>query len=452
MRGKVRSPNMFFGATLRPESAGLAILLMLLLLIFLFLFMTLMAQPAQAQTFTVIHNFTAGLDGRNPYAGLTMDAAGNLYGTTCGGVCLAGSSNGGTVFRLSKKGSNWLFTPLYTFRGGNDGASPAARVIIGPNGSLYGTTLYGGGSGCGGTGCGTVFNLRPPTTVSPNISGGWTETMLYSFQGGSDGAYPAFGDLVFNQSGNIYGTTENGGNANAGVVFQLMPSGGSWRENVLYSFTGGNDGGGPLGGVVFDSVDNLYGTTFLGGEADYGTVFQLTPSGSGYIETVLHNFQGGSDGSNPIGGVVQDSTYGTIGTTSIGGTNGGGTAFILNNQMFLYSFPGNNDNWPWPGPWSNFAHGAIGPTGTTFADGAHGYGSVFYMYGCAGWDAVTLHDFTGGMDGAYPVSSVLFDANGNIFGTTSEGGEYGFGVVFEISGAQDSQASLAGSSMCAKDR
>ncbi len=450
MRGKVRSPNMLFGATLRPESAGFAILFMLLLLIFLILFMILIVPPAQAQTFSVIHNFTGGLDGRNPYAGLTMDAAGNLYGTTCGAVCAVGPSSGGTVFRLSKKGANWLFTPLYAFRGGNDGASPAARVIIGPNGSLYGTTMYGGGSGCGGSGCGTVFNLRPPATISPNVFGGWTETMLYSFQGGSDGAYPGFGDLVFDPLGNIYGTTGNGGNANAGTVFQLTPSGGSWTENLLYSFTGGTDGNGPLGGVVLDSPGNFYGTTFQGGEGDYGTVFQLTASGSSYIETVLHDFQGGSDGSNPIAGVVQGS-YGNISTTSVGGTNGGGTAFILNNPMFLYSFPGNNYNLPWPGPWSNFAYGAIGPTGTTFADGAHQYGSVFYMYGCAGWGAVTLHDFTGGLDGAYPVSNVVFDANGNIFGTTSEGGAYGFGVVFEITGAQDSQIGSAEFSTCAKD-
>lgn len=449
MRGKVRSPNMLFGATLRPESAGLAILLLLLLLIFLFLFMTLTVQPAQAQTFSVIHNFTGGLDGRNPYAGLTMDAAGNLYGTTCGAACAFGASNGGTVFRLSKKGPGWLVTVLYTFRGGNDGAGPAARVIIGPNGSLYGTTMYGGGSGCGGSGCGTVFNLRPPPSVSPTVFGGWTETTLYSFQGGSDGAAPAFGDLVFDQSGNIYGTTSYGGTANQGLVFELTPSGSGWKENVLYSFAGLYDGNGPLGGVVFDQSGNLYGTTMLGGDGDYGMVFELTPSESGWAEMILHSFQGGNDGSYPIAGMAPGS-YGNVGTTSVGGANGGGTVFILNNPMFLYSFPGNNYNYQWPGPWSNLTYGSIGPTSTTFADGAHQYGSVFYMYGCAGWDAVTLHDFTGGLDGAYPISSVVFDANGNIFGTTSAGGADGSGVVFEITGAQDSQAGLAGS--CAKDR
>ena len=448
MHGKKQFRNSLFQVISRAAAAVLAIVV-------LFSLMLILTQSAPAQTFTVLHNFTGGLDGRNPYAGLTMDAAGNLYGTTCGAVCATGESNAGTVFRLSKRGPSWLFIPLYTFRGGNDGAGPAARVIVEPNGSLSGTTMYGGGSGCGGSGCGTVFNLKPPPSVPPNVFGAWTETVLYSFQGGSDGAYPGFGDLVFDPSGNIYGTTGNGGNANAGMVFQLTPSGGGWRENVLYTFTGGYDGNGPLGGVILGSAGNLYGTTFQGGDGSClygpcGTVFELTPSGSGYIETVLHNFQGGSDGSNPIGGVAQGN-YGTIGTTSIGGTNGGGTAFILNSQMFLYSFPGNNYTLPWPGPWSNLVYGAIGPSGTTYADGAHQYGSVFYMYGCAGWDAVTLHDFTGGLDGAYPVSSLLFDANGNIFGTTSEGGAYGFGVVLEITGAQDSQIGSAESSTCAKD-
>ncbi len=442
MRGKVRYPNVIFGANLRPESAGLAILLMLLLLLFFLLFLTLLAPSAQAQTYTVIHNFTGGADGKNPWSGLTMDAAGNLYGTTCGALCAYYVSNTGTVFRLSKKGSGWLFTTLYVFRGGNDGAGPDARLIIGPNGSLYGTTMYGGGSGCGGSGCGTVFNLQPPPSTQPSTFGGWLETVLYAFQGGSDGANPGFGDLVFDESGNLYGTTSYGGNSNEGAVFQLTPTGGGWMENTLYSFTGLNDGGGPFGGVVLDQAGKLYGTTITGG-GGYGTVFELTPSGSGWTETVLHSFQGGSDGGLPIGGLNQDN-YGVTGTTSAAGTHGGGTAYILNNPMFLDSFSGNGDFYS--GPWSNLVEGPIGVSGTTYADGAHYYGSVFYMYGCAGWVDVTLHDFTGGSDGAYPVSNLLFDANGNIFGTTSQGGAYGFGVVFEITDTENS----ANASGCAR--
>ena len=432
MQSKSQSRNLLRRIS-RAAVAGLAILVVV---------MIVSAPYALAQTYSVLHNFTGGLDGKNPYAGLTMDAAGNLYGTTCGANCIAGASNAGTVFRLSKNGSSWPFTPLYTFRGGNDGAGPAARVIIGPNGTLYGTTLYGGGSGCGGTGCGTVFNLRPPPSVPPSIFGGWTETILYRFQGGSDGAYPGFGDLVFDASGNIYGTTQEGGNANAGTVFELTPSGGGWTENVLYTFSGGSDGNGPLGTLVFVGAGNLYGTTIGGGGSDLGTVFELTPSASGWTETVLHNFQGGSDGSYPIGGVTDQFYYGTVGTTSQAGTNGGGTAFVLNNQMFLYSFPNGSGSY-YPGPWSSLVYGPIGYSATTYADGAHQYGSVFYMYGCAGWEADTLHDFTGGQDGAYPVSSIAFDANGNMFGTASEGGAYGFGVVFEITAPSEDVSQCA---------
>ncbi len=450
MHNKGRFPNVMFAASWRPESAVLAIMLMLLFLMFVLLFTSLTAQSVQAQTLTVIHNFTGGLDGGNPYAGLTMDAAGNLYGTTCGTPCIAGANNAGTVFRLSKKGSGWLFTPLYVFRGGNDGAGPVARVIIGPNGSLYGTTYMGGAGSCGGSGCGTVFNLKPPPSIPPNIFGGWQESVLYSFQGGSDGAYPELGDLVFDQAGNIYGTTGNGGNANAGTVFQLTPSSGGWQENVLYTFTGGSDGNGPLGTLDLDAQGNLYGTTLSGGGGSClygscGTVFELMPSGSGWTEKTLHSFQGGSDGGNPIGGLTEGA-----GTTSLGGINGGGTAFILNNQLFNYSFTGGPYNYPYPGPWSSLVDGPIGASGTTYADGAYQYGSVFYMYGCAGWDAITLHDFTGGPDGALPVGSLVFDANGNIFGTTSAGGANGFGVVFEIIPAPGSKIGATDATNCAK--
>ncbi|MGA2905233.1 MAG: choice-of-anchor tandem repeat GloVer-containing protein [Candidatus Korobacteraceae bacterium] len=369
MQSKSQSRNLLRRIS-RAAVAGLAIVVVV---------MVVSAPCAQAQTYSVLHNFTGGVDGRNPSAGLTMDAAGNLYGTTCGANCIAGASNAGTVFRLTKNGP---FTPLYTFRGGNDGAGPAARVIIGPNGSLYGTTIYGGGSGCGGSGCGTVFNLRPPPTIQPNILGGWTETVIYRFQGGSDGANPGFGDLVFDASGNIYGTTQNGGALGEGTVFELTPSGSGWTENVLYTFGGGSDGAYPEAGVVLGSAGNLYGTTLMGGYG-YGTVFELTPSASGWTETILHNFQGGSDGSYPMGGVTQGIYYGTVGTTSQAGTNGGGTVFVLNNQMFLYSFP-NGDPYFYPGPWSSLVYGPIGYTGTTYSDGAHQYGSVFYMYGCAG--------------------------------------------------------------------
>lgn len=421
------------------------------LLAFGVVFAVIATSSAQPQTFSVIHHFTGGADQNYPFAGLAMDAAGNLYGTTCGNNCLAGAYAAGTVFRLSKHGSSWAFTTLYSFRGGNDGTSPYGPVVIGPDGTLYGTTYQGGGSGCGGAGCGTVFNLKPPAnSVTPSVFGGWTETVLYSFQGGaSDGAYPALANLTFDSAGNIYGTTASGGAYDAGTVFKLTRSASGWTESLLHNFTGGNDGNEPLGGLIIDGGGNLYGATMLGGGSDgfcldgysCGVIFELSPSPSGWTETVVQAFYGDGGGGNPIGGLAQGA-YGIIGTTSLGGYNGGGTAFVLNNQLFQYSFIGDSTHVDWPGPWSSLVYGPVGAPGvaygTTFADGGDFAGSVFYMYGCAGWDAVSLHDFTGGRDGAYPAGGVIFDNAGNLFGTTLEGGAYGGGVVFEIAGAGNS--------------
>lgn len=176
---------------------------------------------------------------------------------------------------------------LYGFLGGSDGSLPRAGVTIGPNGSLYGTTTYGGSSsGClYGPSCGTVFNLRPPMTLCRAISCPWVETVLYRFTGGSDGGNPQFGDLLFDKAGSIYGTAQFEGNmacqGGCGIVFRLTPSGGSWTQSVIYSFSGA-DGANPQGGLTPDSAGNLYGTTYGGGSHGHGTVFELSPSGSGW--------------------------------------------------------------------------------------------------------------------------------------------------------------------------
>ena len=409
-------------------------------------------QSAQAQTFSVIHQFTGGQDGANPYAGLTMDAAGNLYGTaasggnTGGGCAVDGGC--GSVFKLAYKGSGRIFAPLYSFQGGNDGSTPYARVIIGPDGALYGTTHQGGGSGCGGSGCGTVFRLRPPATACKTALCYWTETVLYQFTGGSDGGLPGNGDLVFDQAGNLYGTTTTGGvgscnGGTCGVVYELTPSSGSWTESVLYSFAGGSDGGSPFAGVIFDKAGYLYGTASAGGNlacnAPYGcgTLFQLTPSGSGWVENVLYTFQGGSDGASPFGGLIFDPSGNLYGTTPSGGSGGGGTVFILtpsNGNWTLgvvYSFTGSGNS---PGPSDNLIMDATGNLyGTTADEGAYGYGSVFKLTGSGGnWTNTSLHDFAGGSDGGNPAGSVVLDASGNLYGTTFYGGANGKGVVFEF--------------------
>jgi hypothetical protein len=198
-------------------------------------------QSVQAQTFTVIHNFTGGVDGGDPQAGVTIRAGGadNLYGTTY----TAGSGGGGVVFNLRLVNSTWIYEPLYSFSGGTDGAFPAARVVFSASSVLYGTTALGGDmEGCSGYGCGTVFNLRPPVHACASVLCPWDKRELYQFTGGSDGSTPINGDLTFDQAGNIYGTTAEGGNNNCigasgcGVAYELSPSNGGWTETALYSF------------------------------------------------------------------------------------------------------------------------------------------------------------------------------------------------------------------------
>jgi len=252
---------------------------------------------------SVLHSFTGGSDGCFDYAGLTMDSAGSLYGTTIQG----GSSGNGVVYKLDSSGN---FSVLYSFTGGSDGAGgDGAGVIIDSAGSLYGTTRFGGSSGNG-----VVFKL--------DASG--NETVLHSFTGGNDGAQPD-ADLVMDSSGNLYSTTISGGSSNYGTVFKLDPSG---HETVLYSFTGGSDGAVPYAGVILDSAGNLYGSTYQGGSSGNGTVFKLDPSGH---ETVLHNFGGyPSDGANPYEDLLKDASGNLYSTTILGGSSNNGTVFRIN--------------------------------------------------------------------------------------------------------------------------
>ena len=422
--------------TTKHNTAALALAIVLALTLVL-------AQSARAQTYQVIHNFTGGKDGLIPETGLTIDKAGNLYGTTIAG---GGAGGGyGTVFKLTHKNSGWVFTPLYSFAGGNDGADPQARVVFGPDGSLYGTTAEGGGgNGCGGQGCGTVFRLRPASTACKTALCPWSETVLYKFTGALDGGEP-YGAVTFDKAGNIYGTTAQGGPqsgncflGSCGTVYKLTPANGSWTESVLYSFAGGNDGQWPVGSVIFDGAGNLYGSTNgggpYGGSYGYGTVFQLAPSGSGWAENILYAFHGGSDGQAPLDSPILDESGNLYGTNAGGGTGGGGTVYQLTPSngnwtlTTLYGFTGS------AGPYGGVIMDAAGNLyGTTQLDGAYGQGSAFKLTPSSGsWTYTSLHDFTGGSDGGLPGCTLTFDASGNLYGTTTEGGANQYGVVFEI--------------------
>ncbi len=389
---------------------------------------------AQAQTFTVLHTFSGGSDGANPLAGLTMDHAGNLYGTAS-----QGGAGYGNVFKLAHQGSGWVLNPLYQFLGVPDGFFPEARVVFGPDGALYGTTLYGGiaGTGCvqgGPLQCGTVFQLRPPPSACKTALCPWTETQLYEFNSQPNLFWPNFGDLIFDQAGNLYGVAFEGGQYRGGV-FQLTPSNGGWTETNIYAFPY-NDNGEPLGGVISDSAGNLYGTTYgTPPSGQYGTVYELTPSGSSWTESTLYTFQNGSDGASPRGDLIMDAAGNLYGTTSVGGPGVGGTVWELSpsdggwTSSVIYSFPGSTF-----GPFSPVLMDAAGNLyGTTLAGGAYQQGSVFKLTNSNGaWTYTTLHDFSNGSDGRSPYGHLILDSSGNLYGTAGWGGSTNHGVIWEI--------------------
>jgi uncharacterized repeat protein (TIGR03803 family) len=386
----------------------------------------------------VLHNFN-GSDGSASQAGLIFDAAGNLYGTTAAG----GTDDGGTVFELSPTvNGDWSETVLHSFNlNGSDGLIPYAGLLFDTAGNLYGTTLLGGTYSAG-----TVFEL------SPMPGGGWTETVLYSFGNGTDGAYPLFyGSLILDAAGNLYGTTVSGGthncqnNGGCGTVFQLSPTvGGGWTETVLYNFGNGTDGYSPETGLVLDTAGNLYGTTTYGGAnngcavAQYegcGTVFELTPAGGGgWTETVVHDFGSGTDGFTPIAGLTFDTAGNLYGTTLQGGTYNLGTAFQLSpvgqgwSETVLYNF---NTLVPNGG---TLVFDAAGSLYGTSSGGSTAYKLTPTVGG--GWMETVLYTW-GSQDGS--VANLVFDAAGNLYGTTEYGGNpqcddpiLGCGTVFEL--------------------
>jgi uncharacterized repeat protein (TIGR03803 family) len=398
---------------------------------------------AQAQSLTVLHEFTGGVDGGAPMAGLVQDSGGNLYGTTtaggAGGSCAFGEC--GVVFRISHRGS--VESPIYTFKGApNDGQSPEARVTFGPDGALYGTTFAGGTGSCvgGGGGCGTVYKLQPPPTFCASFTCPWKETILYSFTSFADGLFP-MAEVVFDRAGNIYGTTRSGGNgpcnygaySGCGTVFELTPNGnGTWSKSTLYSFQGGaKDGIDPESALVFDQAGNLYGTTVYGAGTGCvlsngcGIVFELTPSGSAWIETVLHIFTDGADGGQPVGGVIFDSKGNLYGGADTGpGEFGLGTIFELSPQQgggwnfnVLYTIAGGGAEYP--NPLSIDAAGNLYWSG----GGGNGSGAVGTLtYSIGGWSYTTLYSCASdGSQGFFPAGKVVLDAQGNIYGTNADG-------------------------------
>ena len=350
---------------------------------------------------SVLYSFTGGADGANPYANVIQDWAGNLYGTTAGG----GAAGAGVVFKLDRRGNE---TVLYSFTGNADGGYPYAGVIQDWVGNLYGTTSAGGAAGAG-----VVFKLDRRGH----------ETVLYSFTGGSDGGYPGAG-VIWDWAGNLCGTTYGGGSAGAGVTFKVDQRG---NETVLHSFTNGADGGYPLAGLIMDFAGNLYGDASNGGTVGAGVLFKIDASGN---QTVVFSFPG-TDGSNPLPGVIQDSTGNLYGTTTGGGSANAGAVYKIDptgHETLLYSFTGGVDG---GNPQAGLIQDSAGYFyGTAETGGADGKGTIYKLDG-SGHQTV-LYSFTGGSDGAYPLSGLTQDAAGNFYGTTINGGSAGFGVVFKL--------------------
>jgi uncharacterized repeat protein (TIGR03803 family) len=402
------------------------------------------AQSVRAQyTYDVLYTFQGTPDGANPFTNLVLSGK-SLFGTTVNG----GANGLGTVFNVTTtKTEKWL----YSFNGPPDGANPYGGLIL-VKGSLYGTSIGGGvldTYACSITqlgGCGTIFEI---TTKSGK------ETVLYRFAGApGDGENPYAG-LVSDPEGNLYGTTNYGGANNEGTVFEFS----SGTETPLYSFSGNpHDGAFPEAPLIRDSKGDLYGTTADGGGATCaylngcGTVFEVTSTG----EMVLYPFQGPpNDGGEPRDGLVKDAKGNLYGSTHVGGTYNFGTVFELKkkgtkwSEVLLYSFQGSG-----VGDGSGSTSGLIFDKqgnlyGTTTQGGTYGYGTVYELSpepggGCPsssnsgiGWCETVLYSFTGGTDGANPNAGLIFDKQGNLYGTTYYGGgssncSGGCGVVFKL--------------------
>jgi uncharacterized repeat protein (TIGR03803 family) len=375
----------------------------------------------QVGGFGVVYSFK-GSDGAAPTATLVQDASGNFYGTTS-----AGGSGFGVVFKIDRANRERV---LHVFTGSPaDGATPYGALVLDNLGNLYGTTSTGGSSNLG-----TVFKIDTYGT----------ETVLHSFSGSPDGANPYAG-LAIDGSGNLYGTTENGGTSGLGTVFKVSASG---TESVLHSFSGSpTDGATPMAGVTLDPAGNLYGTTYAGGANGVGTIFEVDTAGT---ESVVYSFTGGVDGGNPFGGLTRDANGTFYGTAESGGSLGGllarsgvefvpepdgphgccrGVAYALSGdtQKVLYTFTGSNDGGT-PVGTLVLSNGVL--YGTTLAGGRGHNGTAFSITIASGQESV-LHGFSGSSDGGNPSGGLMMSSSGALYGTAEKGGRFKNGVIFK---------------------
>jgi uncharacterized repeat protein (TIGR03803 family) len=412
-----------------------------------------LAPASQSYAENVLYSFCTSFalycgDGAYPSGNLIL-AGRTIYGTTSQG----GMNNYGAVYSLTPSGGSCCESVLHSFAGGPaDGANPTG-IAMDAGGAIYGTTLSGGNNNCsyyqGQAGCGIVFKLMPS-------SSGYSERVLYSFCGGgkspycADGANPAAGVTL--QNGALYGTTEYGGAYGFGTVFSVASSQSGYSESVLYSFKGGKDGANPTGVPIVDAHGVFYGTTSTGGinncayihsARGCGTAFELTPSGSHYKERLLFRFRGRRDGANPTAGLTFGSNGTLFGTATYGGRDRKGVVFSLTPsrngyaEQVLYTFTGGRDGmYPDAGLVTDKNRNLYG---ATVEGGYQGRGAVFELtLTDSGYYQNVLYSFRGGCDGRNPIATPIFGKSAAIlYGTTVQGGlcgygKYGYGTVYRL--------------------
>ncbi len=388
----------------------------------------LLLSAASASTTKVIYSFAGGSDGEYLDTDLVIDGAGNLYGSTVQG----GKFGSGTVFRLSPSGSGWTHTVLYSFTGGTDGGEPYKGVTLDFHGNLYGTAVTGGGGSCEG-GCGVVFKLT-------HSGGTWTQTVIHQFTGGDDGSGPGSG-LTFDPRGNIYGMTPTGGAYGLGVVYQLQPhTNGEWKLNVLHAFTGGDDGSSASAGrLILDPAENVYGVTTVGGANGDGVVFEITHTQGAWTLSPLYSFKDQPDGALPYGGLIVDKAGNLYGTTYYAGVHDVGTVYKLTHakdewiETVLYSFRGGSDG---SSPISTLVSDAAGNLYGTSSDGGTSCacGVIFKLAPQANgsWIETVPFRFPGAPGAGFAYNGMVADSAGNFYGATTHGGTTNDGTIYKF--------------------
>jgi uncharacterized repeat protein (TIGR03803 family) len=379
-----------------------------------------------AATTDVIFSF-AGNDGEYADTDLETDYAGNIYGTTV----LGGDFGSGTVFQLSPTPNGWVHTVLYSFTGGADGGEPYKGVSLDRAGNLYGTAVTGGSGSCEG-GCGVVYKLT-------KSGGTWTQTVIHAFTGGDDGSGPG-ARVTVDRSGDVYGMAPTGGANGLGTIYKIhQRPHGTPTFNVIHTFTGGADGSTGSAGRMILRHGRLFGAATTGGMYGSGIIFELTPTDVGEWDLrPVYSFRGQPDGSFPYGAILFDGSGNVYGTTYYGGTNGIGAVYKLSTrptgewgEEIIYSFQDGTDG---NSPISNLVFDAAGNLYGTTSEGGAGSGVIFKLSPVGGgqWIESVVHSFQGPPDGSFAYNGMVVDRFGNFYGATVHGGMNDDGSVYKF--------------------